>query len=106
MGKKCNIKQEICQSFRCTNFDGKLENGKNAWDELGKVVDKIPCDSCKEDGKKRLSGLHDIVNLGIGEIKKPFDKKNLKKFVQETNCVYSKCVKNGECEPIARLPSA
>lgn len=103
MGKKCNIKQEICQSFKCTSYDGKLENGRNAWGELDKVMDKIPCESCKDDGKKRLSGLHDIINLGIGETKKPFNKKNLKKFVEETLCVYKKCVKNKECEPISSL---
>lgn len=97
MGLKCNIKAELCKGFGCTSYDGKLPNGKNAWQEIDKVIDKIPCETCKDDGKKRMSGLHDIVNLGIGETKKPFNNDNLKKFVKEVNCVWNECVKNGNC---------
>ena len=97
MGKKCSIKAELCKGFQCTGFDGMLPDGKNAWKEIENVVKKIPCDSCKDDGLKRISGLHDIVNLGIGEQKKPFNPSNLKQFVSDVNCVYDKCKARGDC---------
>lgn len=96
MGIKCEIKKESC-GFNCTSFDGKLSNGKSAWGEIDKVIEKIPCETCRDDGKRRVSALHDIVNLGIGETKKPFNKMNLKKFIDEANCVYSKCKAEGNC---------
>ena len=96
MGIKCNIESEAC-GFRCTGFDGKLANGQNAWKKLESVVKEIPCESCRDDGLKRLSGMHDMVNLGLGEQKKPFDAKNFKKFKDDLDCVYAKCKARGDC---------
>lgn len=97
MGLKCSINKETCEGFSCTEFDGKIKNGKNAWDEIRKVVDEIPCQTCKEDGLKRVSALQDVVNLGIGERTKPFNPKNLKEFVDDVNCVYNTCKERGDC---------
>ena len=103
MGKSCSIDKEIC-GFRCTSYDGSIgsditiKKGSNAWDGLRKVVnDGVWCDSCRDDGLRKVNGLQDIVNLGIGENTKPFDAKNLKKFVDEVNCAYDTCKKRGNC---------
>ncbi len=62
------------------------------------IIEEIPCDSCREDGLENLSGLHDITNLSIGEIEKPFDEPNLRKFVEKTVTVWNDCVSRGACE--------
>ena len=95
MGKSCSIESETC-GFKCTAWDGVLENGKSAWKEIDKVIESIPCDTCKEHAKPVMSGVHDLVNVGLGE--KPFDEKNFKKFVNEVNCVYDKCKEDGRCK--------
>lgn len=104
MGKKCSITKELCQGFQCTGYDGTIakdiiiKKDSNAWDALTKVVDEgVWCDSCKEDGKKRLSAMHDIVSLGIGERKTPFNPNNLRTVMQEMTCVYEKCKMRGDC---------
>ncbi len=86
MGKSCTIHKE--RGGNCTAFDGILPNGKNGWEELRKVIKKIPCDSCREDGLENLSGLQDIVNISIGERDEPFDYENLKKFVKKLKTVW------------------
>ena len=96
MGLKCTIDQE--RGGSCTAFDGKLNDGSNAWEKLESIIEEIPCDSCREDGKSDLSGMHDITNLSIGEITKPFDESNLKKYVQKTVTVWNDCVNRGACQ--------
>jgi len=104
MGKKCSITKELCNGFGCTGYDGTIEKdilipkNSNAWDGITKVIKEgVWCTSCKEDGIKRVSALHDIVNLGIGEQKKPFNAHNLKNFMDEASCVYNKCKARGDC---------
>ena len=92
--KSCSIESETC-GFKCTEWDGILENGKSAWKEIHNIVDSIPCESCREHAKPVMSGVHDFVNVGLGQ--KPHDDKNFKKFVNEINCVYDECVKSGRC---------
>ena len=95
MGKSCSIETETC-SFKCTGWNGILDNGKSAWKEIDKVIESIPCDTCKEHAKPLMSGLHDVVTVGLGE--KPYDSKNLKKFVDEVNCAYDRCKQDGRCK--------
>lgn len=102
MGKACNVKTETCGS-RCTGYDGTMAKtvvipkGSNAWDGLTKVVkDGVWCDSCRDDGTRRLSGFHDTVNLSIGE-KKAFDKKNFNEFADWVACTRNACKKDGRC---------
>ena len=96
MGLKCEIKKE--HGGHCTGWDGKLESGKNAWGELEKVVEKIPCDTCKIDGQKGLSAFHDVVNLTIGETRQAFDPKNLKQFAKRVNKALEVCTNCHEVE--------
>jgi hypothetical protein len=103
MGKTCTIQKESC-GFKCTSYDGSIskdvtiKKGSNAWDGLRKVVKEgVWCESCAEDGLRKINGLQDIVNLGIGEKKKPHDAENLKQFVNEVNCAYRTCKERGDC---------
>ena len=72
-----------------------MNNGKNAWDEIKRVVKTIPCGTCKDEGLKNVSGLQDHTNVSLGE--KPFDKNNYIKFVDKVNCVFNECKKSGRC---------
>ena len=87
MGKVCTISRE--KGGRCTSFDGLIDGYGNGWNALRKIIKKIPCDSCREDGLENLSALQDIVNLSIGEITEPYDRANLDKFMQKANRVYN-----------------
>lgn len=55
----------------------------------------IECETCRDHAVKDESAYHDIVNAGLGQ---PIhDKKNLARYVDEINCVYSSCQKRGDC---------
>ena len=85
----CDIKGEQC-SFRCTGYVG----GK-VWRDMESAIDRIDCEECRDHGGQLLSGIHDVVNVGLG--KPAFNKSNFRKFVSEVNCVYDKCLKDGRC---------
>lgn len=86
---ECNLKNETC-GFRCTGYDG----GK-VWKDLHSAVEKIDCEECREHGKDLISGVHDLVNVGLG--KKAYDAGNFAKFADEVACAYSKCKMDGRC---------
>ena len=102
MGRVCNLKSESCGS-KCTGYDGTMgktvtiPKNSNAWDGLRKVVqDGVWCDTCRDDGVKRLSGLQDAVNLSIGE-KSAFNAKNFNDFADWVKCTRDACKKDGRC---------
>ena len=95
MGKTCTIDKEI--NGHCTGWDGVLDDGKNAWKKLESVVNEIPCETCRDDGKLLLSGAHDVVNITIGETVNAYNPKNLKNFTKRVNDAYNTCVKSGNC---------
>ena len=76
---ECSIKDERCGGL-CTGFDGSA-----IWAAIHAAVDRIDCETCKEEGKKVLSAAHDLVNLRLG--KPAFDIMNFKEFVKIYNCV-------------------
>lgn len=89
MGNACNIETESC-GYSCTGY-----NGSHRWKQLHKIVDEIECETCREHAVKDMSAFHDIVNAGLGE--KIYDKNNLKRYVEQVNCVYDRCSKEGRC---------
>lgn len=89
MGIKCTIKKEI--DGHCTGWDGKLPDGSNAWGKIDSVIDEIPCDTCKIDGKKVISAAHDVVNITIGENTEAYDPKNLLRFQKRVNAAVKAC---------------
>lgn len=89
MGLKCTIEKE--RGGHCTGWDGKLPDGKNAWRKLESVVDEIPCDTCKKDGKLVLNAAHDVVNLTIGETTEAYDPRNLLRFQKRVNAAVNAC---------------
>lgn len=89
MGVKCSIEKEI--DGKCTGWNGILPDGKNAWKKIDSVIDEIPCDSCKQDGKKIISAAHDVVNITIGETKEAYDPRNLMRFAKRVNAAVKAC---------------
>ena len=86
---ECHISKETC-GFRCTGYDG----GK-VWSKLHAAVEEIECEECQHHGRGLISGVHDLVNVGLG--KTAYDKKNFAKFADEVACAYSKCKMDGRC---------
>jgi hypothetical protein len=89
MGIKCSIQKEV--DGNCTAWNGILEDGQNAWKKIDSVIDEIPCESCRLDGKKVISAAHDVVNITIGETTKAFDPKNLMRFQKRVNAAVAAC---------------
>jgi len=85
----CTIKDESC-GVKCTGYEGG-----EVWKKIDKDVDSIPCDECKSHGKILVSGIRDVVSLGLG--RKAHDPKNFDKFVKEVNCINNTCKKEGRC---------
>lgn len=86
---QCSIEGERC-GFLCTGYDGSEQ-----WKKIHRAAEEIPCETCKDHAVKLVKGLHDVVNVGLG--KKAFDSDNLDEFVNEVNCVYNSCKKEGRC---------
>ena len=85
----CTIKKEKCGT-KCTGY-----NGGQVWRQIDKAVNGIECGECKSHGQSLVSGIRDTVSLGLG--RKAHDPKNFKKFVDEVNCNYNTCKKEGRC---------
>lgn len=86
---ECHLKNESC-GFSCTGYDGK-----DVWQTIHNLPKKIECESCSEHAKDIFSGVHDLVNAGLG--KKTFDKENFNKFADEVACVRATCQEKGLC---------
>lgn len=52
--------------------------GPNYWKAIHSLVNKVPCPSCREDGKSLFVFAHDVVNKKIG--KPIFDQQNYNKW--------------------------
>ena len=89
MTNTCTIEKETC-GFKCTGYEGA-----KIWDNRMKETKKIECEVCRDHAVKDESAYHDIVNMGLGQ--KPFDLKNVKRFVKQNDCVLDECVKSGRC---------
>ena len=101
MGTTCNLKSETCGS-KCTGYDGTaaqeiiIRKGENLWNGMARAIEKgVWCDTCREDGSKRFSGLHDTVTLSLGE--EAFDSKNFNEFADWVDCTRNACRKDGRC---------
>ena len=78
------------------NFKNTGASYPQVWGDFHKLINqKIDCDECKRHGHESINGLQDHVKAGIGG--KPFNMNNYHKFVDEVNCVYSKCKADGRC---------
>lgn len=85
----CKIKDETC-GFRCTGYDGSA-----VWKKLHAAVLEIDCEECREHGKDLISGVHDLVNVGLG--KNAHNAENFARFADEVACAYAKCKASGRC---------
>jgi len=85
----CTIKEERCQG-KCTGY-----NGAHIWKAIDKDVDKVECQTCKEEGHDLIDFAHDIKNVQLG--KPVFRKANFHKYVSIVNCVSNTCKKEGKC---------
>ena len=66
------------------------------WDKLHEFIDKhIGCEECNAHGHEEINGVRENIRVGIG--KKPHDLEKYKKWVEEVNCVFNKCVEEGRC---------
>ena len=88
MKQECTIADERC-GFKCTGFDGT-----DVWEKLHKLPKEIECETCAVHADELFTGVHDVVNIGLG--KKVHNPKNLTKFVNEVNCAYNTCKKEGK----------
>lgn len=89
MKQACTLAGERC-GFQCTGYDGQ-----RIWEKRMKITESIKCKTCKIHAVKNESAVHDHTSVGLG--KKPYDLKNYKRFIQEVNCVYEACKKDGRC---------
>lgn len=89
MGNTCSISTETC-GYSCTGYQGQ-----HRWKQLHKIVSEIECETCRDHAVKDMSAFHDLVTVGLGE--PAYDKKNLKRYVEQVNCVYSACKARGDC---------
>jgi len=102
LGIKCSIEKE--NGGHCTGWDGiidkeiHIEKNSNGWKALQRVVEAIPCDSCRDDGLDNLNALHDVVNLTIGETDKAHNPKNLIKFARRVEKALESCQNCHEVE--------
>jgi len=85
----CDLKNERC-GFKCTGYEGS-----KVWSKLHALPKEIDCQECSAHSDSLFKGLHDHVNVNLGKV--PFNKPNYKKFVQEVQCGYNTCVKEGRC---------
>ena len=76
---ECTIKAETCGG-KCTGY-----KGSHIWKKLEKDVNSVECDNCRDEGKDKLTFMHDTVNAQLG--KKIFDKRNFKKQVKAIECI-------------------
>lgn len=49
--------------------------GNRAWRVIHGAIENYPCSTCRENGRKLLRGVHDLVNIHTG--KKVYDRKSL-----------------------------
>ena len=92
MGNTFSISSETC-GYSCTGFSGEVAH--RVWKKLHDAVEEIDCTSCRDHARLTMRGVHDLVNLGIGE--KAFDKKNFNRFADEVKCVHDRCKADGRC---------
>ena len=86
---ECHMKNESC-GFRCTGY-----NGSAVWEELHRLPKKIDCAECSDHADFEFRGLHDHVNLGLG--KQAYDKQTYNEWVNEVQCTFNRCKKEGRC---------
>lgn len=86
---ECHMSKETC-TFRCTGYDGG-----HVWKKIHDAAESIECEECRVHGKQLMSGVHDLVNVGLG--KNPHDAGNFKKFADEVKCALDRCTKDGRC---------
>ena len=91
MSVTCKIGETCGCGFKNTG----AEYGE-VWNHINQLIDKeVDCEECNAHGHESINGLRDHIKAGIG--KNPFSINNYKKFVNEVNCVYNKCVSEGRC---------
>jgi len=91
MSVTCQIGEVCGCGFKNTGADYS-----HVWDDINRLIDqKVDCEECNAHGHEAINGLRDHIKAGIG--KKPHILKNYKRFVDEINCVYNKCVSEGRC---------
>ena len=86
---ECTIKDEKCQG-KCTGY-----NGSSDWKRIDKEIDKIGCETCRQEGHDLIDFAHDVKNVQLG--KSVFKKANFHKYVKIVNCVLDSCLKEGKC---------
>ncbi len=78
------------------NFKNTGAGYNHVWNDFHKLINsKVECDECNRHGHEAVNGLRDHIKAGIG--KKPFNLKGYENFVNEVNCVWDKCRKDGRC---------
>lgn len=83
----CNLKNESC-GWKCTGYEGS-----HIWKAIRDSVNKIECETCKEDGLKLVSFMQDVVHVGLGL--PIFDKKNFESMSKRLECIISKSKDHG-----------
>lgn len=79
------------------NFKNTGAKYGKIWDKINKVIDnEVGCEECNIHGHESVNGIREHIKVGIGN--EPFNQQKYKKFVDEVNCVYAKCVKEGRCK--------
>lgn len=87
---QCKIGEDCGCGYTNTGYDGS-----GIWDKIHAIPKQIECEECADHADFNLKGLHDAVNVGLG--KKPHDNSKYKRWVDEINCNFNKCVKDGRC---------
>ena len=87
----CKIGEECSCGFKNTG----MKYGK-VWEKMHTLLDKeVGCEECNDHGHIEINGIREHIKVGIG--KKPHDVEKYKKWVEEVNCAFNKCVEDGRC---------